>query len=207
MTISDYELTDFSIFIDWSNRLSLPVNQFHSTFEETEFVETDSGGEEPVLGYESEDIEVLYNISESSVKITASTIKELPDSIELIKQWLSEWEMTDDPTYFRLRGTAITRYETDSDKNAVELLSGSIDAPEMIDELNVGDSAVNSWSYSNAHDQDVETTVNVSLEPYADNPEYFYIYLAKESSNRDEVWSTASNLKTTLTDLIARAIN
>jgi hypothetical protein len=63
------------------------------------------------------------------------------------------------------------------------------------------------WSYSTIPSRDADTVVDIKIEPYIQNPDYFYISIRKTGSDQDEVWNTASDLERVINDLIKKVID
>jgi len=206
MSIQGFELADFSVHVGWENMLSLPPEEFISSMENTEFELVDSGSNVARYEYTDGSIDIRYDLEGTSVAIQPGELQNFDQSINILSDLLEVWETTDDPNRFTLEGDAIVRYNLSGDRDAGDVLSSSIQSPDMIDELTAPDATSITWRYSNSHRNDTEPAVDIKVEPYVENPEYFYVVVRKRSRNEKEIWDTGKEIESVLEDLIDRLI-
>lgn len=206
MSIQGFELADFSVYVGWANMLSLPPEEFISSMENTEFELVDSGSNVAQYEYTNGSIDIKYDLEGTSVGVQPQKLENFDKAIDLMSDLLEVWETTDDPNRFTLEGDAIIRYNSSGDRDAGDVLSDAIQSPEMIDELTAPDASSITWRYSNTHRSDTEPAVDIKVEPYVENPEYFYVVVRKRSRNRREIWETGKEIERVLEDLIDRLV-
>ena len=204
MSISGFELTDFSISIVWSDRLSLPVEEFRSGFDQTDLQFVSGMDSEPTFVYENENVNITYDISDATVQIDPFGIEHFDQAVNLATELLEQWSTTQSVNAYRISGDALLKIDSDEadDPNVGELIQQKVPGPKMIENLSAPGANSVTWRYSNHHRDEVDPVIDVKVEPYMENPAYFYVTLRKSSTKREEVWSTSQNLKTTLESLI-----
>lgn len=206
MSIQGFELADFSVHVGWANMLSLPPEEFITSMENSEFELVDSGSSVAQYEYTNGSIDIKYDLEGTNVGFQPRKLENFDKTIDIITSLLEEWETTDDPNRFTLEGDAIIRYNLPDGTDAGDVLSDSIQSPDMIDELAAPDATSITWRYSNSHRSDTEPAVDVKVEPYVENPEYFYVVVRKRSRNKREIWDTGEEIERVLEDLISSLV-
>jgi hypothetical protein len=203
MSDSSFELADFTTWIQWSRPFSLPVEEFSNGFEESEFERVSSDEDEMEYTFSDGSIYISYNVDDAAVSATTAEVETFEQAVDALSRFASDWSTTDPPDQYSVAGEVIVRHAPDDGKTtAADALAQFLDGPEMVPGLAVEGARPLTYRYTNAHRQNPDPTVDIKIEPYVENPEYFYIVVRKAGTERSSVWDTARGIPATIESLV-----